>query len=79
MPDLNLKVTPVVGDSQYSYTLIHDFLEARIRDEIRVRIFVRNAKRFFICSETLHLVFLASSRVSFDGRSTASLHARLGQ
>lgn len=37
MPDLNLKVTPVVGDSKYSFTLIHDFLEARIRDELRVR------------------------------------------
>jgi hypothetical protein len=38
MPDLNLKVTPVFGDSKYSYTLIHDFLEARIRDEIKVSI-----------------------------------------
>ena len=38
MPDLNLKVTPVVGDSKYSFTLIHDFLEARIRDELRVRL-----------------------------------------
>ncbi len=37
MPDLNLKVTPVFGESKYSYTLIHDFLEARIRDEIKVR------------------------------------------
>jgi hypothetical protein len=36
MPDLNLKVTPVFGESKYSYTLIHDFLEARIRDEIKV-------------------------------------------
>jgi hypothetical protein len=36
MPDLNLKVTPVFGDSIYSYSLIHDFLEARIRDEIKV-------------------------------------------
>ncbi|CAF1200450.1 unnamed protein product [Adineta steineri] len=35
MPDLNLKVTPVFGESKYSYTLIHDFLEARIRDEIK--------------------------------------------
>jgi len=37
MPDLNLKVTPVFGDSIYSYSLIHDFLEARIRDEIKVK------------------------------------------
>ena len=36
MPDLNLKVTPVFGESKYSYTLIHDFLEARIRDELKV-------------------------------------------
>ncbi|CAF1297314.1 unnamed protein product [Adineta ricciae] len=35
MPDLNLKVTPVFGESKYSYTLIHDFLEARIRDELK--------------------------------------------
>jgi hypothetical protein len=37
MPDLNFKVTPVFGESKYSYALIHDFLEARIRDEIKVR------------------------------------------
>jgi hypothetical protein len=36
MPDLSLKVTPVFGESKYSYTLIHDFLEARIRDELKV-------------------------------------------
>jgi hypothetical protein len=36
MPDLNLKVTPVFGESKYSYALIHDFLESRIRDEIKV-------------------------------------------
>ena len=36
MPDLNLIVTPVFGESQYSYTLIHELLEARIRDEIKV-------------------------------------------
>ncbi|CAF5006857.1 unnamed protein product, partial [Rotaria sp. Silwood1] len=35
MPDLNLKVTPVVGENKYSYSLIHDFLEARIRDELK--------------------------------------------
>ncbi|CAF4996006.1 unnamed protein product, partial [Rotaria sp. Silwood1] len=35
MPDLNLKVTPVFGESKYSYTLIHDFLESQIRDEIK--------------------------------------------
>jgi len=38
MPELNLKVTPVFGESQYSYALIHDFLEARIQDEIKVEI-----------------------------------------
>lgn len=44
MPDLSLKVTPVVGESKYSYALIHDFLEARIRDELKVnsRIFPLN-------------------------------------
>ncbi|CAF2523217.1 unnamed protein product [Rotaria sp. Silwood2] len=35
MPDLSLKVTPVVGENKYSYSLIHDFLEARIRDELK--------------------------------------------
>ncbi|CAF0783760.1 unnamed protein product [Adineta ricciae] len=35
MPDLNLKVSPVLGESKYSYALIHDFLEARIRDEFK--------------------------------------------
>jgi ribosomal protein S26 len=35
MPELHLKVTPVFGENKYSYTLIHDFLEARIRDEIK--------------------------------------------
>ena len=36
MPELNLKVTPVFGDSKYSYAFIHDFLEGRIREEIKV-------------------------------------------
>ena len=36
MPDLHLIVTPVFGESQYSYALVHEFLEARIRDEIKV-------------------------------------------
>ena len=35
MPELNLKVTPVFGES---HALIHDFLEARIQDEIKVEI-----------------------------------------
>ncbi|CAF5212781.1 unnamed protein product, partial [Rotaria magnacalcarata] len=35
MPDLNLKVTPVFGESKYSYTIIHDYLESQIRDEIK--------------------------------------------
>ena len=42
MPELNLKVTPVFGDSRYSYALIHDFLEARIRDEIKVSDWKKN-------------------------------------
>lgn len=36
MPDLSLKVTPVFGENKYSYSLIHDFLESRIRDELKV-------------------------------------------
>ncbi len=42
MPDINLKVTPVFGESKYSYTLIHDFLEARIRDELKVSFTYKN-------------------------------------
>jgi len=42
MPDLNLKVTPVFGESKYSYTFIHDFLESRIRDEIKVSYNISN-------------------------------------
>jgi len=48
MPDLNLKVTPVFGESKYSYTLIHDFLEARIRDELKVNFNSKNHISFFI-------------------------------
>ncbi|CAF3333367.1 unnamed protein product [Rotaria socialis] len=35
MPDLSLKVTPVFGENKYSYSLIHAFLEVRIRDELK--------------------------------------------
>ena len=42
MPDLNLRVTPLFGESKYSYTFIHDFLESRIRDEIKVRLERKN-------------------------------------
>jgi len=57
MPDLNLKVTPVFGESKYSYTLIHDFLEARIRDEIKVRLTLKTNEDF-ISSEYCFSVFL---------------------
>ena len=49
MPDLNLKVTPEFGESKYSYTLIHDFLEARIRDEIKVRDRKKSAYALHVC------------------------------
>ena len=45
MPDLSLKVTPLLGESSYSYNLIHDFLEARIRDELKV-----NFVQYFPCN-----------------------------
>jgi hypothetical protein len=51
MPDLNLKVTPVVGESKYSFALIHDFLEARIRDELKVnlsRSILSHKRRLFV-------------------------------
>ncbi|CAF0730233.1 unnamed protein product [Adineta steineri] len=35
MPDLTIKVVPVYGEKQYQYTLLEDFLSARIRDEIK--------------------------------------------
>lgn len=53
MPDLNLKVTPVFGESQYSYALIHDILESRIRDEIKVirdEFFRISRQSFFLAS-----------------------------
>ncbi|CAF4733419.1 unnamed protein product [Rotaria sp. Silwood1] len=38
MSDLNLKVTPVFRESNYSYILIHDFLKSHIPDEIKVNL-----------------------------------------
>ncbi|CAF0984973.1 unnamed protein product [Rotaria sordida] len=35
MPGLNIKVTPTYGKKTYSYTLLEDFLEARIRAEMK--------------------------------------------
>ncbi|CAF0865565.1 unnamed protein product [Adineta ricciae] len=35
MPDLNIKVTPTYGEKQYSYTLLQDFLSAKIRSELK--------------------------------------------
>lgn len=37
MPDMNIKVVPTYGDRQYKYTLLQDFLSARIRNELKVR------------------------------------------
>lgn len=62
MPELNLKVTPVFGESRYSYTLIHDFLEARIRDEIKVSV-ARRSIDLIECFPSS----LASARFSLDG------------
>ncbi len=36
MPDLNIKVVPTYGEKQYDYTLLQDFLAARIRGELKV-------------------------------------------
>ena len=36
MPDLDIKVTPTYGAHQYSYTLLQDFLSAKIRAELKV-------------------------------------------
>ena len=37
MPDMNIKVVPTYGDRQYKYTLLQEFLSARIRNELKVR------------------------------------------
>ncbi len=37
MPDLNIKVTPTYGVNQYSYTLLEDFLSAKVRAALKVR------------------------------------------
>jgi hypothetical protein len=43
MPSLNIKVVPTYGENQYDYTLLQDFLEARIRAELKVsKIFLKN-------------------------------------
>ena len=36
MPDINIKVVPTYGKNQYAYTLLQDFLSARIRAELKV-------------------------------------------
>lgn len=73
MPDLNLKVTPVFGESKYSYTLIHDFLEARIRDELKVSSVSPHSNT----TSTFGLL-LAHGRSPLHGRSTAATLPRLG-
>lgn len=35
VPDLNIKVVPVYGQNQYAYTLLQDFLQAKIRAELK--------------------------------------------
>jgi hypothetical protein len=65
MPDLSLKVTPVFGESKYSNTLIHDFLEARIRDELKVNF----EKNLFKSNSSFFKNLLANGCTSIDGRS----------
>ena len=36
MPNLSIKVVPTYGENQYAYTLLQDFLAARIRNELKV-------------------------------------------
>ncbi len=40
MPDLDIKVIPTYGTNQYSYTLLQDFLSAKVRAELKVSNFV---------------------------------------
>jgi hypothetical protein len=35
MPDLSIKLVPTYGEKHYSYTLLQDFLSARIRAELK--------------------------------------------
>jgi hypothetical protein len=36
MPDINIKVVPTYGENQYVYTLLQDFLSAKVRAELKV-------------------------------------------
>jgi hypothetical protein len=36
MPDLSIKVVPTYGENHYAYTLLQDFLSAKIRAELKV-------------------------------------------
>lgn len=36
MPDISIKVVPVYGENQYAYTLLQDFLSAKVRAELKV-------------------------------------------
>ncbi len=57
MPDLSIKVVPTYGEKHYSYTLLQDFLAARIRAELKVwKILFRNMFLYIfslICSDSL--------------------------
>ncbi|CAF1381544.1 unnamed protein product [Adineta ricciae] len=35
MPDISIKVVPVYGENQYAYTLLQDFLSAKVRAELK--------------------------------------------
>ena len=36
MPDLSIKVVPTYGEKTYAYTLLQDFMAAKIRGELKV-------------------------------------------
>jgi len=50
VPDLNIKVVPVYGENQFAYTLLQDFLQAKIRAELKVCYnFVLRGNSLFKC------------------------------
>lgn len=70
MPDININVVPTYGEKQYDYTLLKDFLSARIRGELKVTDLLFRKISFL----TLSLRYLAASGCSAsNGRSTVAV------
>ena len=75
MPDINIKVVPTYGEKQYDYTLLKDFLSARIRAEMKVTDFLSRKISFLLVSLRY---FAASGCSPSNGRSTVAVLPWLG-